>query len=796
MAARPDDLSELVEYWNKNKRIGNRLELMQSSIARRLVERDQKRAEVLPLSKVDSQKGACSVAAATTLTQELTIRVPDGSENMKGIAIAAVLPGWDGKKCSALLARPIFDEAIYQTVRFHHRTVREYLTAEWLKGLLDRETSKRKIEALLFREQYGQEVIVPTMRPVLVWLLLLDDKIRERGLAISPELIFEGGEPKALPRTTRQKILRDVCETMLTGVTRSSTSDYRAVQRFADKDIVADVKELLAKYAGNNDVQWFLLRMVWQGELSEALPEAKQVALNHKSSHYPRVAAICAVQAIGSEADKLEMRERFLKEAAALSREWFAQLLENLPATKHSVEWVLTGIAKLNPKKRHTIDRLPQALDDFARSVDLELAAELLKGFNTLLSRRPVVERRSCEISERFGWLIKSAAQVAERLILARHPEALQIPTLSVLQKLPSAQHYRDWDLREIRSNIPSLVPAWPELNDGLFWHEVGKARRFREKKKKERVNKFWQVSPLGSYWQFGPDDFDRVLASIELRPLRDDRLVALSLASRLYVQAQRPRKWREALKASVAKSPALRTALHAHLHPPPPTREQKQWRRQNAEYDRQRRVREAANAEREQEWKANLAKHVAQLRDHELSDPTAVTNHQQYLFEKMRDLDSQSSLWSAGNWPVLQAEFGEEIARAFRDGVVSYWRRYTPKLRSEGKADNSTPFSVIFGLTGLNIEARETENWAATANESDAEIAFRYAMDELNGFPDWLPSLLDAFPELITKLLLREVDHDLRVEKAKVERHYVLSDLSWSGLWAWRASARGFSRG
>jgi hypothetical protein len=150
-------------------------------------------------------------------------------------------------------------------VRFHHRTVREYLTAEWLKELLDRETSRRKIESLLFREQYGQEVIVPTMRPVLVWLILLDDKIRERALAISPELIFEGGEPKALPLATRQKILRDVCETMHTGITRSSTSDYRAVQRFADKDIATDVKALFAKFAAADELQWFLLRMICRG---------------------------------------------------------------------------------------------------------------------------------------------------------------------------------------------------------------------------------------------------------------------------------------------------------------------------------------------------------------------------------------------------------------------------------------------------------------------------------------------------------------------------------------------------
>src|SRR3546814_14163276 len=74
-------------------------------------------------------------------------------------------------------------------------------------------------------------------------------------------------------------------------------------------------------------------------------------------------------------------------------------------------------------------------------------------------------------------------------------------------------------------------------------------------------------------------------------------------------------------------------------------------------------------------------------LRDPGLADPTAITNRQYYLHERMRELDSQSSRWTDGRWQVLEAEFGDEIARAFRDGVVAYWRRHSPKLRSEGKA-------------------------------------------------------------------------------------------------------------
>ncbi|MFL9841731.1 hypothetical protein ABS767_12215 [Sphingomonas sp. ST-64] len=791
MAARPDDLAELIDYWNRHGRIGNRLELMQSSISRRLAERDQNRAEALPLAVSEAMAGARSVAAAATMAQESTIRVPDGVENTKGLVISHVLPGWDDKKCAALLARPIFDEAIYRTVRFHHRTVREYLTAEWFKGLLDRETSRRKIESLFFREQYGLEVITPAMRPVLVWLILLDDQIRERALAISPELIFEGGEPKALPPSTRQAIVRDVCEEMKTGVLRSSTTDYRAIQRFADKDIAADVKSLFAEYEGKPEIQNFLLRMVWHGELRDALPEAMAVALDPKANHYSRISAFRAVRAVGADADRKRVRDQFLAEAATLKREWFAELLDELPDSDEAVAWVLACLAKLKSKDAHTVDRLPDALDVFAASLDIDRAVRLLDGLHTLLGKRPVLERRFCEISKRHGWLIESAIRITERLLKERHSAALQTACLSTLQRLPSVQHYGDWNLRGIKSDLPGLVGQWIELNDALFWHDVGQARRFREKKKRERITAVWQVSIFGSYWQFTPEAFDRVLEYVSTRTVKDDRLVALSLAFKLYVQAGRPRKWRDAMK-SAAETPALRAALKNHLRPPPMSAEMRRWKKQNVKWARSAKRREAADTENERKWKEYLADNVALLRDPGLPDKTAITDAQYYVHEKMRALDENNAHWSHGNWRVLTAEFSPEIAEAFRDGVVAYWRRYKPRLRSEGKADNSTPFRVIFGLTGLNIEWRESENWAASLTEHEAEIAFRYAMDELNGFPAWLPSLFERFPKLISDLLLVEVDRDLRVEQAKRDTNYILSDLSHSGMWAWEEVSAG----
>jgi len=196
--SRPQDLEELIEFWSDKDRIGTRLELVRNSIDRRLAERDQCRAEARPLSADRARHGSRFLAAATTLVQNPTIRIPDGAENSKGMAVRSVLPDWDDKDQLILLSRPIFDEAIYGTVRFHHRSVQEYLAAEWFDELLKRETSRRTIETLFFRNQYGLDVVVPTLRPILPWLAILDEKVRERVRRVAPEIIFEGGDPRSL----------------------------------------------------------------------------------------------------------------------------------------------------------------------------------------------------------------------------------------------------------------------------------------------------------------------------------------------------------------------------------------------------------------------------------------------------------------------------------------------------------------------------------------------------------------------------------------------------------------------
>lgn len=784
--SRPQDLEELTEFWLDKGRIGTRLEIMRNSIDRRLAERDQDRADTRPLSAERARQGVWLLAAATTLAQNPTIRVPDGAENSKGIAIQSVLPDWDEKDQSTLLSRPIFDEAIYGAVRFHHRSVREYLAAEWFAELLKRETSRRTIEGLFFRNQYGLDIVAPTLRPILPWLAILDEKIRKRVRKVAPEIIFEGGDPTQLPLDVRRYILREVCEQMTAGATGHSVRDYAAVQRFVNPDLTDDVRALIQQYTDNEDMTAFLLRMVWIGQLTGALPEAMKVALTPTAEEYSRKAAFRAVKAIGSNKDQELVRQSFLDEAPELKRDWFAELLEGVQTTAQTLDWLLTCLGKSEPKERFSVDQLMDAVTEFVGTADIELLPQLVTGLNKLLSLPPLLQHRLCEVSEKFQWLIAPASKAVERFILVRHPASLEPDALAILHKISAVRGYGNDDLANVKVEFSELVPSWQELNRALFWFEIQRSREAVDKKRGERLTDFWRATIYGSFWRFEEDDFEYVAEEISHQPLLDNRLVALSLAFNLYKAANRPRAWRERLKKLAAGNDELSDRLGTYLRPPAQSRNSRRCKQQEAKWKK----RQEANRKKQEKyhagWNKYLNDNLDEVRAVLREKPGIITNPLFYLFEQTRERNSTSGRWTDYNWKTLIPEYGEEVARFYRDGLVSFWRNYEPKLRSEGAPLNETPNAVIFGLIGLEIEAHETKGWPKNLSATEVELACKYASFELNGFPTWFPNLFATHPKIVCDFLMQEVRYELSIEKPEAEIHYVLSDLSWSGQWAW----------
>ncbi len=790
--ARPQDLDELAGFWLDNRAIGSRYDLMKNSVRRRLEEPDQTRAEMLPLPVARALEGALIIAGALVLTNRQTIQIPDGDKGTQGLKIDALLMGWTAKEISTLLQRPLFAPDIYGSVRFHHRSVKEYLAAEWSLKLLSQEVSRRRVEDLFFREQYGLEVVVPSLRPLLPWLAMADSRILAKVGRVAPEIVFEGGDPVQLPADVRSSMLEQICDQLATGSSTRSMADFAAIQRFAAPDLTSTLRRLVVKYRANDDIVYFLMRMVWQGRLADALPEAMDVARSPSAGYASRIAAFRAIADLGSGHDMSAIRKSFAEEGQALDRRCMAELVSHVQQPDEpTLRWLLDCVPRLVEYNEFEGTGLSRAISSFFERAPVALATLGLDPLHELLTSPPVIERRYCEISKRYQWLHMATGVAIRRVIDARTPFALMSRSLATLHLLQIGSLYngRASDINKL--GLATAVHEWPELKWALFWHVVALERKSREAKG-ERVVNAWVALATATYVSFDGNDFGAAVRAVSERAIHDDQMVALSLGFRLYVLTGRQRNHRDQLRKATAGDDALKAYLIELMKPPRKSEELKRMDRENARWTRRSVARSKAQEAARLAAPSKLEAQLEELQNPGFDNPADISQSQYYLFDRMRNLDenNRSAKWTNNNWRALESEFGIKTPRAFRDGIVRFWRRYVPPLPSEGAAQNVFPLADIFGLAGLTIEAAENLELFATTSPAEAAVAFRYAMRELNGFPPWFAALSSAHLDVVKTMMCEEIAFELQGDSENSLSQYLIYDLSRFGDWLWDTTA------
>ena len=428
------------------------------------------------------------------------------------------------------------------------------------------------------------------------------------------------------------------------------------MQRFTNADLAEVIRELLDKYEGDDDIVWFLLRMVYQGGVGALADKAKHFALNSRHE-YTRIAAIRALLEIGSAEDAV--RKAFVTEDAPLRRSWLGELLDGLGQSHEDVDWLIATLELVAPKKQFETDPLSESLGGYVTALAPSMLPRLLEGLGKLLSRTPVVEQNHCEISERYSWLGQAAGHALLRLIEQRDPATLKTTALSILRQLPIAEKYRPDLFEEIRGELPEKVQAWSELNRALFWHSIAEERARRMRINGDRLTDYSRASIFGAYWAFDASDFDDICVQVVERPLTDEKLVALTLAFALYQRNGRPRAWREGLKKAAANDADVESELRKLLRSPKGSNAK--FKRQQAAWKRRFERKAAKQAAALETAKQILASRVATIRH--FGKPGQVSNDQSYLYEQMRSGEIQHNWWTNGNWRSLIPTFGEDVA-------------------------------------------------------------------------------------------------------------------------------------
>jgi hypothetical protein len=562
-----------------------------------------------------------------------------------------------------------------------------------------------------------------------------------------------------------------------------------ALERIAAPDLSPDTLALLRKHGARDDVVFLLGRLAWQGDMKACVPDLFDIAIDPSRGRFARVAAIRAVMAVGDDDRRDALWMSLADSDVPVDRRLLAEVLQWAAPTARSIDLLRRTIERLAPEDRHETTGQRQALHGFvdrlaimADTAPVQPLAMLVDVFNDYLDRPPFVARGECHVSEAYAWLMPAALHAVDRLVGARAAQALGPGALAVMMKLPALRFWRGEDMREFRSTLAINVPRWREVNDALYWRSIAE-RREHLAAKGERLVDDWPMTITAPFWSFGSDDFDRCLAWVAQKEALDDRLVALSRAVQIYVDADRPRDWLARLESAVAGQAELAQSLEVRLCPrrsPEIEKVDEKHRR----WERDQRARARKQERDRAAWVRTLKDDPNRVRHPKGLTPADFSTDQLHLMvslpgEGLVDRRDQYAAWRA-----LIPEFGEEVALAFRGAAIEHWRAYRPPLASEGADTRSTPYSLTYAMVGLAIEAKDEPGFPAHVTADEAEHAFRYITWELNGFPRWFEVLFKAFPVEGRKAVLKEVGWGLANSAAETPMHHILHDIVYHAPW------------
>ena len=353
---------------------------------------------------------------------------------------------------------------------------------------------------------------------------------------------------------------------------------------------------------------------------------------------------------------------------------------------------------------------------------------------------------------------------------------------MALLRHAPTARRWLVGDTELQADGLSELVPGWPELNDALFWYS---ARATRTERGRDRLglNDVWPLQRLEHYWAFGPDSFERIVGYVRTRELEDDRVIALSLAFGIYREANEPAEWWDELQACVRNDRTLSAALDNRVNPHVPedvAKSEREW----AEYQEKLEHEEREAAENRARWIAHLKANPDIVRSPRGLHPGQFSTDQYWLLREVEGDDVREERAQGSEWRTLIDEFGEDVARAYQDAAVEHWRHFRPELRSEGGNTSSIPYSLLFAMAGLAIEADEVEGFPGQFDASEVRLALRYIVFELNGFPRWLESMYRAWPDEVLDAVLTELLWELESTDPDEPMHYILHDLAVYSPW------------
>ncbi len=760
-AERPQDLIELCSDWREHQRIRTHREQVETNIATKL-KPSTEREERAALAQEKAIEGASRLALAATLTRKLTLRHSAESDSIHAseaaLDVSKILLDWDDDEMATLLERPLFGFASYGRVRFHHRSVVEFLAAKRLNGLLARGISIKAIKRLLFTETaQGARTVRPSMRPVAAWLALSRDSIFDDIVAIDPAVVLDHGDPQSLRPAQRIRALEAYVGRYGSGGWRGLSTPSIQVHRFASPELSDALTRLWRTGIENPEVRDLLLQMIGAGKLEGCADIAYEVAVDSARTIRDRRFALGALLQLNDprlEAIAVSLETDDVRWSDAMARYALLDLFpEHIPVPRllnilRRVKENIRSAGDLNyrlPREIETADLSPEYLDQLRQG----LMALLVDGATWERDKLPHLRTKRPDLR---------AAHIA-----ACHRQCVQnIRTKPwVMSSLLAIRlSNEEYDQKEAMTELRRVLADLPaDIREAAIWKEDAFLAHLHQSK--DAWDRLYDLVHHGGIQLNDEKDagWVRRRLSDTKEPL-DHREMMLWLEMVFLNRAATDHRelLEDNLKPLVSDAPSLVSIIDNRLKPQAGAAE---LRRMEAQNEKRAKQAERSAAKAHGSWVMFWREIVRDPGKVFAADRAQNTAWNLWQAVERSGHESRASGW---NRRFIEAQFGKDVADRLRETMMAAWRKDKPTLRSERPDQEKNSFLVRwqFGLAGIAAEA-EDPNWPKRLTEQEAELACRYAPMELNGFPSWLERLAIEHPGSVDRVLGEELTLSLR---------------------------------
>jgi hypothetical protein len=342
MASRPLDLRWMVELWNQRRVFGTYAELIEANLSARLNDINPSYEQAgKVLSDARLREGAIELAAAMEFGGYSYITVSrTGITQAPVLNPFAVLRTWKPTDVQLLLATAIFDEASFDRVKFHHRSVREYLAARWVHDKVVLGVPFIRLKELFVSKADGVMTLIPARRSVLAWLAAVDADARSWVVSNFPDILLHEGDPESWDRTSADRAFTSFIANSearpLSLQRHTSRSEYMRVSRALSPGLVSAIIGKPHAAAYSRSISY---RLAMHGKLADCAAPAFEIYLDTSRLEWERASALAILENVGTG----RQREQVFADIESGKVHTNELLASALPC----VDWTSLGASKL-----------------------------------------------------------------------------------------------------------------------------------------------------------------------------------------------------------------------------------------------------------------------------------------------------------------------------------------------------------------------------------------------------------------------------------------------------------------